>query len=120
MDAIDILGSILGHKRNQSGKGPDILNDIIKGGARSRTRPRAPSSGSSIPRTDEIERQARELEDMLGVANDRHSRQPTSQSPPPSTRPDSRIQRRSHLLLAATHPSADPSPKPDHQRMSKR
>ena len=67
MDMIDILGGILGEKAGKSGRGSDVLKDIF---GRSTRR----SSPSKIPTEEQIEKQARELEDMLSVAKDRHDR----------------------------------------------
>ncbi len=75
MDAIDILGSILGHKTSGGGRGGDILKDILTGGSRSS----APSSGS---KPVDIGSAAKELEDLLNVAK---QRQPGSAQP--NTRP---------------------------------
>lgn len=69
MDAIDILGSLLGHKTSQSrGSGPDILKDILGGGPS-----RGSGSQSRPPTSDEIARQSKELEDMLNVAHGRQT-----------------------------------------------
>ena len=64
MDAIDILGDLLGHKTRKSGRGSDALKDIFgrKSGRPSVARP---------PQPDEIKREANELEDLLHVANNR-------------------------------------------------
>lgn len=83
MDAIDILGSLLGHKSSKPGKGSDVLKDIFGGGSRSR-----PSS-SGPPKPADIARQSKELEDLLNVANGRQ----TQRSAP--SRSDAESQRRS-------------------------
>ena len=70
MDMIDILGSILGEKAGKSGRGSDVLKDMFGRSARR-------GSTSKIPTEAEIEHQARELEDMLSVAKDRHDRYQT-------------------------------------------
>ena len=67
MDMIDILGGILGEKAGRSGRGSDVLKDIFGRSARR-------GGTSKIPTEAEIEQQARELEDMLSVAKDRHDR----------------------------------------------
>lgn len=104
MDAIDILGSLLGHKSSRSGRGTDILKDIFKGGSRSettsrsepRSRPephsRSTPSATASPnlRPGDIAREARELEDLLNVANQRSSRRRTGQSQPPQRQQPSR------------------------------
>jgi hypothetical protein len=83
MDPIEILGSILGHKRSKGGKGSDVLNDIHKGRTRTTTRSRSTPSASGAPRPSDIESAARELEDMLNVANDRDTQRRAAQPPAP-------------------------------------
>jgi len=76
MNAIEILGELLGHKGGQSGRGADVLKDIF--GKRSSSSTQSPSP-SKPP--NEIHRQAQELEDLLNVANgSRSNRSNTSQS----------------------------------------
>jgi hypothetical protein len=87
MNPIEILGSLLGQKSSGSGKGADVLKDIFAGGSRRESPPEsAPASASRELTEDDIERQARELEDLLNVANDRTSRRttgaPASSQPP--------------------------------------
>ena len=36
MDVIDILGSMLGHKSSEPGKGTDVLTDILRRGSQSK------------------------------------------------------------------------------------
>ena len=79
MDAIDILGSLLGHKSSRGGRGSDVLKDILTGGSRSS----APSSGSS---PTNIGREAKELEDLLNVAQHRQSGSGQSGSGQPKSR----------------------------------
>ena len=74
MDAIDILGSILGHKSAPRGRGGNVFTDILKGGSRSAPAP----SPAKPPRPRDIQREAKELEDLLNVAQGRH----TGNSPP--------------------------------------
>lgn len=83
MDAIDILGSLLGHKTSGGGRGGNVLKDILTGGPRSS----APSSGS---RPTDIGREAKELEDLLNVAKDRQPGSGTPKSRPGSGQPKSR------------------------------
>src|SRR5262245_32879708 len=80
MDPFEILGSILGQKAGGSGTGADILKDIFMGGARRQAPSRSEPESSSQPAGDDIERQARELEDLLNVAKDRSSGGATPQS----------------------------------------
>lgn len=65
MDAIDILGDLLGHKTSQRGRGTGILKDMFGLGSQ---RPSSPPK-----RPEEISREARELEDLLNVANNRET-----------------------------------------------
>lgn len=75
MDIIDILGGLLNQKAGGgsskgSGKGPDILKDILTGGKRAEPEKR-PSSGQSPPTADDLKKSAKELEDLLHVARNR-------------------------------------------------
>lgn len=70
MDAIDILGGLLGHKASRGGMGADILKDILGGGLRPPSRPQ-PGSVSAKPSSHDIQREAKDLEDLLSVANGR-------------------------------------------------
>jgi uncharacterized membrane protein YebE (DUF533 family) len=87
MDMIDILGGILGEKAGKSGRGSDVLKDMFGRSARR-------GSTSKIPTEAEIEQQARELEDMLSVAKDRHDRYqtPSSERSQPAPRQSSPAQ----------------------------
>ncbi|WP_161604480.1 tellurite resistance TerB family protein [Roseiconus nitratireducens] len=78
MNAIDILGSLLGHKQSQGGKGADALNDIFGGRTRS-------SQSSTSTRPADIEREAKELEDLLNVSTGRSSSSGRSTGRSPST-----------------------------------
>ncbi len=84
MDAIDILGNLLGKKTGGSGMGTKILKDILGGGGKSappskpapvpRQTPsydRNPDSETPFQGSPDISRQARELEDLLNVATQR-------------------------------------------------
>lgn len=102
MDAIDILGSILGKKINSSGRGGSILKDIL-GGGRSRQEPQYQEQSHSQERRrsndpfgqshnkpigsrhDRSQRDSSSLEDLLGVAVDhnRRSRDHYQQHKPP-------------------------------------
>ncbi len=88
MDAIDILGGMLGHKSGGSGMGTKILKDILGGGSRSKPPAQASPSPRSAPPTPsgpvDIHDEARELEDLLNVAHKRHTGRatgPTQQAP---------------------------------------
>jgi hypothetical protein len=87
MDMIEILGSLLGQKAGGSGTGADILKDILTGGQRKAPPPR--SSPPATPReqtAQEIDREARDLEDLLNVAkgrSDSRATRPPGQTPQP-------------------------------------
>ncbi|MBX7168730.1 MAG: tellurite resistance TerB family protein [Pirellulales bacterium] len=96
MDAIDILGGMLGRKIGGAGGGSlggkilkDMLDGFTKRGpappAGGGSAPRPPSSGGSATGGGDIESAARQLEEMLGVAVDRNSRR--APSPAPRTTP---------------------------------
>jgi uncharacterized membrane protein YebE (DUF533 family) len=70
VDAIDILGDLLGHRTQRPGRGTDVLQDIFGRGSR-RTRTTQVSK-------EEIKNQSDDLEDLLNVANERaHQRHQT-------------------------------------------
>lgn len=85
MDLIEILGGMLRQKASKPGRGPDILKDILNRGRES-----SPDTSRNVDQTD-IERSAKELEDMLNVSRDRVEARPTSQprrsQPGPSRAP---------------------------------
>ena len=82
MDAIDILGSLLGRKSGGSGM-PD-LKEIF--GQREAPAPqRRETSAGSPPTQTDIQRQAKELEDLLNVARDRDTTR--RQEPAPRQQP---------------------------------
>ena len=82
MDAMDILGELLGHKSQKPSRGGNVLKDIFGRG------PQKQSSSPAPPKKPhEIQQQGEELEDLLNVANDRtthrQSSTPTSKSSNP-------------------------------------
>ena len=101
MDPIEILGSILGQKSSGGGMGADILKEIFKGatggggpGPQAQPRSAPPTSpvGKAAPRPtsgDDLERQARELEDLLNVAKNRSTQRPgeAPRQPQPPAQP---------------------------------
>ncbi|MCA9184852.1 MAG: DUF533 domain-containing protein [Pirellulaceae bacterium] len=99
MDAMDILGGLLGSKSGGGGLGAKILRDILAGGRSSGGQaPQQPSSPSSRttssgpPRGSrfDTDRSARDLEDLLNVAQDRHHQrtgQPRTHPPAAPPRP---------------------------------
>jgi uncharacterized membrane protein YebE (DUF533 family) len=92
MDAIEILGSLLGQKSSGSGAGADILKEIFLGGSRKEAP--ATTGRAQMPREvteQSVDRQAGELEDLLNVANSRSSGRTTGQ-PRPQAQPPQRPQ----------------------------
>lgn len=88
MDAIEILGGLLGRKTGGGSLGGKILKDILGGGGGSNIpspepsrQPRSnPNSNSRDYRPNDLDGQARELEDLLNVANNRRPQKTTSNS----------------------------------------
>jgi uncharacterized membrane protein YebE (DUF533 family) len=81
MNAIDILGELLGHKTSQPSRGGDVLKDIF-GRSSSRTSTTPPK------KPGEIKSEAQELEDLLNVANDRARQRRTSAPANTTAHPD--------------------------------
>ncbi len=80
MDAIDILGALLGRKTQQGGSGGQILKDPL-GGNRPAPPVVAPDSRCS-QRPMTVQESAKSLEDLLNVATDQHtSRRPEPAAP---------------------------------------
>ncbi len=89
MDAIEILGSLLGGGgKGSGGLGGKILTEIMKGGAAPRQpapQPVPAPSGRSVPptiRPTDIEREASELEDLLNVAKGKVQQRPQAPTKP--------------------------------------
>ncbi len=114
MNAIDILGDLLGHKTSGGGLGGDVLKDIFRRGSTPKrgSANRGSANRQSKPASSrDIQQDAEDLEDLLNVANDRSSQrthssgrhenrphQSTHQAPPisvPTSRPSGRSQHRS-------------------------
>ena len=92
MDAMDILGALLGRKTKSGGSGGSVLKDMLGGGRKPAQRApsnRAPSGRAPSQRPQSIEESAQSLEDLLNVANDHHNnrRETPSQRPPRSAPP---------------------------------
>lgn len=94
MDAIDILGSILGRRSSSKSSGGGILRDILGGGRQSQTQPQSQSHhGGGRPQGSVRGRasDSRSLEDLLGVAVEHNRRSREQYQPAPSqSRPDRR------------------------------
>jgi len=120
MDVIDILGGLMGSKSKGAGAGAKILRDILLGGKKetpageSRPSPfpksspaptSKPSRSSRPPTGDDLERQARELEDLLITAGDRQAKRPQASPAPRPSQPAPQFQPPS----APARPSVTPS-----------
>lgn len=83
MDAMDILGSLLGRKARSGSPAGNILKDILGGGGR----PKPQAQTTQHPRARQprtIGDAARDLEDLLGVSekHHQHRREPAAQPAP--------------------------------------
>lgn len=99
MDAMDVLGALLGKKSGSGSPGGNILKDIL-GGAGSSSRGPAPPQPRRTPapqqgrRPKSIGEAARSLEDLLNVSNSRHAerhpqtRRSTNPNPTPNPNPN--------------------------------
>ena len=78
MDAMDILGDLLGRKTSKPSRGTDILKDVFRRGSQ-------PSKSSPSVGSGDINQEAQKLEDLLNVAQNRSARRNTgsSQTNPP-------------------------------------
>ena len=86
MNAIEILGSLLGGSSEDSGKGEKSLRDILTGGSTQPDPERKPATAGREPTESDIARQARELEDLLQVSR-RGSTPPAPSAPPKQEAP---------------------------------
>ncbi|TWU40460.1 tellurite resistance TerB family protein [Novipirellula artificiosorum] len=75
MDAMDVLGALLGRKTQSSGPSADILKDML--GGRERPAPAPPKSRTStrMQQPNTIDGAAKSLEDILGVSKNHHQTQ---------------------------------------------
>ncbi len=86
MDAMDILGALLGKKTGSGSPGGNILKDMMSGG-----RPKAKTPPREHPRARRpktIGDAARSLEDLLNVSNEHHQqkrREPSSRHEQPTS-----------------------------------
>lgn len=94
MDAMDILGALLGKKSGSGGIGGKILKDMMGGGGGRRQAPptRKPSGpqlghSKSSGRPRSIGDAANSLEDMLGVSNDHHQHNRSTRPSQPASNP---------------------------------
>lgn len=102
MDAMDILGALLGKKSGSGSRGGDMLKDMMAGKSRQPAPRRAPvPQRQTRPKT--IGDAARDLEDLLNVSTDHHSqrRQAPRQAPAPSPPPASRAPEQAQMNAQA-------------------
>lgn len=111
MDAMDVLGALLGKKSGSGSPGGNILKDILGGGGSSARRP-APPQPRRTPapqqgrRPKSIGEAARSLEDLLNVSNSRHAERH------PQTRPSQTRQPQTRQPQAQRSPAPDLTPAP--------
>ncbi len=89
MDAMDILGSLLGGKSGSGGAAGNILKEMLGGGGRQQAPPPAQHPSARKPRS--IGEAAQSLEELLNVSNQHHQqrRQPVP-TPVPTPQPTQR------------------------------
>ena len=88
MDAMDVLGALLGRKSGSGSPAGNILKDIL-GGARTQPKPQAqPRQHPKARKPRTIGDAARGLEDLLNVSNKHH--QQRRQAPTPAPAPPKR------------------------------
>lgn len=99
MDAMDVLGALLGKKAGSGSSGGNILKDIL-GGGRSRSQPPAQSPPRQHPQARPprtIGEAAKSLEELLNVSNEHHQqrrRNPASTQRSPNPQPTPQSQQR--------------------------
>ena len=110
MDAMDILGGLLGRKSSGGSIGGKILKNIILGGGKKRSQP-APQQRSPQPRSQSIptsnaphQHNGTRLEDLLAEATGHHERR--RPAPPQAERPSANEYR----TFPRSQPKADPHP----------
>lgn len=100
MDAMDVLGALLGKKSGSGSAGGNILKDILGGGSSSRQQTPPQRRHAPTPqqgrRPKSIGESAKSLEDLLNVSNSRHAqRHPKAHRvPAPAPSPTPTPQRR--------------------------
>lgn len=112
MDAMDILGGLLGRKKSGGSIGGKILKNIILGGGRKKAPQRAPqrqaprrsTESQSIPRSDAPHQHGgHSLDDLLAEAYGHHGRRrpaPQAEKPPENE----------YRTFPRSQPKADPHP----------
>lgn len=96
MDAMDVLGALLGNKSAGGSRGGGMLNDILRGQTQ-KTQPapqrqpapqhRTAPSSSTRQRPESIGDAARSLEDLLNVSNSRYQERHPQARQTPATEP---------------------------------
>ena len=106
MDAMDILGALLG-KKSSGSAGGNILKDMLGGGTpKPSTQTRRAPQPQRQGRPKTIGDAARSLEDLLNVSNEHHAQQrqtpaPKRQSPPQWTPEQESMNEQSKVLVRA-------------------
>lgn len=91
MDAMDVLGALLGKKSRSNSPGGNILKDVLGGGRPETKTPSKPTSSRRMPsrtsssrRPASIDDAARSLEELLNVSSSRYEqRHPQANHPQP-------------------------------------
>ncbi|TWT82007.1 hypothetical protein CA13_34620 [Planctomycetes bacterium CA13] len=105
MDAMDVLGALLGQKSKKGGAGAQILKDMLGGGKRPAPAPPKSRTSSRMQRPNTIDGAAKSLEDILGVSNERHQTRTQSRSAPSApSMPKAQLPERSRQAPAADAP----------------
>lgn len=106
MDAMDILGALLGKKSGSGSAGGNILKDMLGGGRAPSTQTRRAPQPQARNRPKTIGEAARGLEDLLNVSNDHHSQrrqmpEPQRQAPQQRTPEQESLNEQSMVLVRA-------------------
>lgn len=107
MDAMDILGALLGKKSSGGSAGGNILKDMLGGGApKPSTQTRRAPQPQRQGRPKTIGDAARSLEDLLNVSNEHHTQrrqapEPKRQTPPKWTPEQESMNEQSKVLVRA-------------------
>lgn len=107
MDAMDILGALLGKKSSGGSAGGNILKDMLGGGKpKPSTQTRRAPQPQRQGRPKTIGDAARSLEDLLNVSTDHHSKrrqlpEPQRQAPPQRTPEQESMNEQSKVLVRA-------------------
>lgn len=92
MDAMDILGALLGKKAGSGSPGGSVLKDMLGRRPAPSQAPSQPRQHPQARRPQTIDQAAKSLEELLGVSNDHHrarreTRRPQTPAPAPPSSP---------------------------------